>query len=263
MQSALTGVGTVVGTPAYMSPEQCRGEPIDARSDIYACGVLLYQLVSGKLPFSSQNAMDVAVMHVRQPPTPLEELVPAVDRRLSALVLKALAKWPSQRQQTAAELRDALRALLPELSATPLEPAPAPALPAAAPAPPAAAPAPAPMPAEAPKPVQSSSKDRPTLPETLPDTPSPLKGLDTAAAPGGDLAVTLDSAAPTLDLDPERVAAAKAAAEAKRAPAPIQVRAAAPVSRRSAGRMSTWLIVPLALVLGIAVGALAFFLTRR
>ncbi len=75
--SALTGVGTVVGTPAYMSPEQCRGETVDTRSDIYACGILLYHLVCGRLPFASQNPMDVAVMHVRTPPTPLEEVVPA------------------------------------------------------------------------------------------------------------------------------------------------------------------------------------------
>src|SRR5262249_5265763 len=68
IHSALTGVGTVVGTPAYMSPEQCRGEPVDTRSDVYACGILLYQLVTGKLPFSSDNAMDLAVMHVRTPP---------------------------------------------------------------------------------------------------------------------------------------------------------------------------------------------------
>src|SRR5580693_165390 len=57
--SALTGVGTVVGTPAYMSPEQCRGEPIDTRSDVYTAGILLYQLVAGRLPFSGDNAMDL------------------------------------------------------------------------------------------------------------------------------------------------------------------------------------------------------------
>ncbi len=120
MNSALTGVGTVVGTPAYMSPEQCRGEPVDTRSDVYTCGILLYQLVSGRLPFASENAMDLAVMHVRAPPTPLESVVPEVNRDLAAVIMTALSKWPSQRQQTAAELRDALRGLLPELSAAPL-----------------------------------------------------------------------------------------------------------------------------------------------
>src|SRR6185312_11618355 len=121
MGSMLTGVGTVVGTPAYMSPEQCRGEPIDTRSDVYTCGILLYQLVSGRLPFTAENQMDLAVMHVRTPPAPLERIVPAVSPRLASIVMTSLAKWPSQRQQTAAELRDALRDVLPDLSPTPLE----------------------------------------------------------------------------------------------------------------------------------------------
>jgi serine/threonine-protein kinase len=130
MQAALTGVDSVVGTPAYMSPEQCRGEPVDHRSDVYACGVLLHQLVSGRLPFAASSPMEVAVMHVRTPPPPLTTLVPHVDPRLATIVLTALAKWPGERQQTAAELRDALLALLPELAtrapeaADPASPAP-------------------------------------------------------------------------------------------------------------------------------------------
>jgi serine/threonine-protein kinase len=131
MYPALTGVDTVVGTPAYMSPEQCRGEAVDHTSDIYACGVLLYQLVTGRLPFTAASTMDIAVMHVRTPPAPLGSLVPLVHPRLAAAVDKALAKWPAQRQQSAVELRDELRAILPNASMAPLEVLDAPAFSAA------------------------------------------------------------------------------------------------------------------------------------
>ncbi len=119
--TALTNVGMVVGTPAYMSPEQCRGENVDARSDVYACGILLYQLVTGRLPFAGNNAMDYAVMHVRTQPTPPHEVVPRVHVELEALLLKALGKWPTMRQQSAGELGAELERLLPELSEKPFE----------------------------------------------------------------------------------------------------------------------------------------------
>src|SRR5207249_3184476 len=82
MQSALTSAGVVVGTPAYMSPEQCRGETIDARSDLYACGILLYQLITGRLPFASSNPFELAVKHVRQAPTPPHEIAPSIHKGL-------------------------------------------------------------------------------------------------------------------------------------------------------------------------------------
>jgi serine/threonine-protein kinase len=117
--TALTSAGVVVGTPAYMSPEQCRGEPIDERSDIYACGVLLYQLVTGRLPFPGTTAMDFAVMHVRTPPTPPRDHVPGLYPGLEALLLCALDKFPAMRPQSAAELGAALTRLLPELAREP------------------------------------------------------------------------------------------------------------------------------------------------
>jgi serine/threonine-protein kinase len=157
MQTAITGVDTVIGTPAYMSPEQCRGEGIDHRSDIYACGVLLYQLLCGRLPFLSASTMEIAVMHVRASPTPLPSIVPSIHPKLSAIVLRALAKWPAQRQQSAAELRDELRALLPELSTAPL----------------AFAVAPSPEAAHAaPEPGDVPSEDRPTIPAFEDDVPA-------------------------------------------------------------------------------------------
>ena len=114
--SALTTVGVVVGTPAYMSPEQCRAEPVDARSDVYSCGILLYQLVCGRTPFTGDSPIEIAINQVRMPPDPPSSVVPTIHPRLEQIILKALEKWPAQRQQSAAELRDELRAVLPQLS---------------------------------------------------------------------------------------------------------------------------------------------------
>jgi serine/threonine protein kinase len=241
MQSALTGVGTVVGTPAYMSPEQCRGEPVDTRSDVYTCGILLYQLISGRLPFTSANAMDLAVMHVRTPPTPLEDVVPGVDPRLAALILKALSKWPAQRQQTAKELRDDLGALLPELSATPLTPIENPA---------------------------RNLPDGPAGPRSPPLTPSAWKEAPTLP-PAGDpphapeLTATLEAYMPAVRLP----SPAAKEPEQKRVPhplsAPLAARAPAAAMRPERRGLGSWLIVPFALIVGIAMGALAFYLSRR
>src|SRR6185436_7988116 len=103
--NALTVVGMVVGTPAYMSPEQCRGEPIDVRSDVYTCGILLYQLITGRLPFAGENAMELAVKHVRTPPPPPRTITPGMNAGMEQVILTALSKWPAQRQQTAKDLK--------------------------------------------------------------------------------------------------------------------------------------------------------------
>jgi serine/threonine protein kinase len=114
--SALTTIGVVVGTPAYMSPEQCRAEPVDARSDVYSCGILLYQLVCGRTPFTGDSPIEIAINQVRQPPDPPSSVVPAIHPALEHIILTALEKWPAQRQQSAAQMRDELLGLLPELS---------------------------------------------------------------------------------------------------------------------------------------------------
>jgi serine/threonine-protein kinase len=125
--SVVTLVGTVVGTPEYMSPEQARGmPPVDARSDVYAAGVLLYQLVTGRMPFRGESPIEVILQHIERPPRPPRELVPELHPELERIILKALAKWPDQRQQSARQLADELAALLPKLERPVPDEAPAP-----------------------------------------------------------------------------------------------------------------------------------------
>jgi eukaryotic-like serine/threonine-protein kinase len=109
--AAHAGSRDLVGTPAYMSPEQCAGGEVDGRSDIYALGVILYQLATGQLPFNHDDASRIINMHLNSEP-PRPSSIQAVDARLEALILKMLAKEPSERPQTMRELRGALRDLL-------------------------------------------------------------------------------------------------------------------------------------------------------
>jgi serine/threonine-protein kinase len=111
----LTGSGMVLGTAAYLSPEQARGEPVDARSDLYGLGCVLYELLCGSPPFGSGAdgpQVAVAARHVREPPEPPSARNPQVDPGLDAVVLTALAKQPDQRYQSATELQAALGRVL-------------------------------------------------------------------------------------------------------------------------------------------------------
>ncbi len=108
----LTMVGTLLGTPEYMSPEQCKAEPPGPRSDLYACGALLYTMLTGRPPFVGRNPVEVAARHIGLAPAPPSALQPGLDPRLEALVLKALAKDPDDRPASAFELGAALRALI-------------------------------------------------------------------------------------------------------------------------------------------------------
>jgi serine/threonine protein kinase len=113
----ITSTGLFVGTPLYMSPEQCRGEKLDARSDIYSIGCLLYELLAGRPPFTGTTPLEVMTNHLNKQPPPLSETNPELvsSSPLDAIVQKALAKEPEQRFQSVAELRQALE----EYRATP------------------------------------------------------------------------------------------------------------------------------------------------
>ncbi|MGZ3407225.1 MAG: serine/threonine protein kinase, partial [Polyangia bacterium] len=107
----VTRAGVVFGTPQYMSPEQGRGVPLDARSDIYAVGVVAYEMLTGKPPFDAKIPTEVVMMHLRDKPAPLVGLPP----QLTGIVMKALEKDAARRQQSAEELDNECQQCLAEL----------------------------------------------------------------------------------------------------------------------------------------------------
>lgn len=108
-QSDITKVGSVLGTAAYLSPEQARGEPAGPASDIYALGVVSYQLMAGRLPYEAASLTDLARLQESGPPPRLDREVRDVPPALSAAVARALARDPERRYEDAAEMEDALR----------------------------------------------------------------------------------------------------------------------------------------------------------
>jgi serine/threonine protein kinase len=104
----LTGEGERVGTPAYMAPEQIQGQPVDARSDIYSLGVVLYQALTGEPPFTAETPLAIMLMHLHNPLRPPRQVNPAIPEALAGMILRAMAKNPADRFQTAAEIAKAL-----------------------------------------------------------------------------------------------------------------------------------------------------------
>ncbi len=105
----LTHIGAVVGTPGFMSPEQANSDPVDARTDVYALGVILYQTLTGKLPHDASNAAEMLFKTVFDPPVPLLRREPQAPEELAAIVDKAMARDPALRYPTAKALADDLR----------------------------------------------------------------------------------------------------------------------------------------------------------
>lgn len=106
--STVAETTAIVGTAAYFSPEQAKGESVDARADLYSTGVVLYELLTGRPPFRGDTPVAVAYQHVSEAPLPPSEINDRIPRALDAIVLRALAKDPFQRPQDAAGFREAL-----------------------------------------------------------------------------------------------------------------------------------------------------------
>jgi DNA-binding beta-propeller fold protein YncE len=103
--------GMRMGTPLYMAPEQIEGKKVDGRTDIYALGAMLYHMVTGRPPFEGSDALTIAVKHLQEQPLPPSQVDPAIPPDWDGVILKAMAKDPGQRYQTAAECQQAIAAL--------------------------------------------------------------------------------------------------------------------------------------------------------
>ncbi len=126
----LTQIGTIFGTPQYMSPEQGQGHPVDARADLYALGVMMYEMLAGSLPFVADDMVVLITRHITEDPPPLP---PGIHREVRELVFELLEKEPEKRIQTASELVARIDRLLKNTAIAPAGSLPPPALPSAPP----------------------------------------------------------------------------------------------------------------------------------
>jgi len=111
-QATMTQTAQVIGTAQYLSPEQARGERVDARSDLYSSGCLLYELLTGRPPFTGDSPVAIAYQHVREQPIPPSRIDPEVPAWADAIVLKAMEKDPNDRYQTAGDMRNDIQRAL-------------------------------------------------------------------------------------------------------------------------------------------------------
>jgi serine/threonine-protein kinase len=121
-EQTMTQTGMVIGTAAYLSPEQAQGEPLDGRSDLYSLGVVMYEMLSGQAPFGGDTPLAIAYKHVREFAAPPSSINPDVPKELDAIVMKALAKNPENRYASAVEFEQDLQRFLSgqRVHATPL-----------------------------------------------------------------------------------------------------------------------------------------------
>ena len=108
--SEMTETGSIMGTAQYLSPEQAQGHAVTATSDLYSIGVLLYEMLAGRLPFEGDSAVSIALKHLSEPPPPISQLRPDVHPALESVVMAALAKDPARRWQSAEQFGEALTA---------------------------------------------------------------------------------------------------------------------------------------------------------
>ena len=111
-QHTMTQTAEVMGTAQYLSPEQARGERVDARSDLYSTGCLLYELLTGRPPFTGDSPVAIAYQHVQEDPVPPSQVEPEIPGWADAIVLKALKKDPARRYQSPGEMRDDIQRAL-------------------------------------------------------------------------------------------------------------------------------------------------------
>ena len=149
----LTQYGALIGTPEYMAPEQCRGAAVDARTDIYACGVMLYRLVTGRVPFWAEHPLEICQLHLGEIPRRPSALVPGIHPAIEAVILQAMSKEPDARQQSVVALRAQLERALDLIATEEAEPTETLERPTLAPVAPVAPVAPPPPIAVAPTPV--------------------------------------------------------------------------------------------------------------
>jgi serine/threonine-protein kinase len=107
-QKRLTATGSIIGTPAYLSPEQAQGKPLDPRTDLYSLGVVLYEMITGVLPFDADDIASILLQQVSKPPVPPSEFARDMPQWLENVILKALEKQPDNRFKTAANMAAAL-----------------------------------------------------------------------------------------------------------------------------------------------------------
>ena len=178
--AGLTETGTVVGTASYLSPEQARGEPTDARSDLYSLGVVLYEMLAGRPPFRGDTPVAVAYQHVQDPPIPLNRIGVDVPRPLENITMRLLAKDPEDRYSRAEDLRAHLQIIRErfeqDAADRPAQPPPKSQQPALAP-PPAPLPPPAlsPLPPAPPTTPPPRRRVAPGPPRQQPRAPEPAR----------------------------------------------------------------------------------------
>src|SRR5579871_24471 len=102
--SQMTEAGSIVGTAQYLSPEQARGKPVDQRSDLYSLGIVMYEMLTGKVPFTGDAAVEIAMKHLQDVPAPPSSIRPEISHDLDAIVMRALAKDPADRYSSAEEM---------------------------------------------------------------------------------------------------------------------------------------------------------------
>ncbi len=117
-------VGGIAGTPLYMAPEQCRGQPTDGRTDIYALGIVLFEMLTGQPPFHADNLLGLLYQHVHVPAPPIQQLNPAVPDSLAQITARAMAKVPEERYQSAREMAQDLESVLATPVVAPVPPIP-------------------------------------------------------------------------------------------------------------------------------------------